>query len=61
MVLREARPPRSPRRWAFYAAAALFGLGLGNIVFFGRLFLGTGLILVAGFLYTYAREDPHAR
>lgn len=53
MILREARPPQnwSRRRWPLYVAALAFGTGLGAILFFGWIFVGTGLVLGASWIW----------
>jgi hypothetical protein len=58
-ILREAKPPRThrnPRRWAFYPAALFIGLGLGTLLFYGQILVGTFLVAGSAFLFIWARE-----
>jgi hypothetical protein len=52
MVLREARPPYKHRRplSAVLAIGLALGTGLGAIILFGWIFIGTVLIASAGIL-----------
>lgn len=51
MILREARPPRRTRsRWPYYIAALAMGTGLGAILFYGWVVVGTGLALAGAWI-----------